>query len=69
MDSIGKLLLGLGLVLLATGIAIILLSRYGTFGASSLKIPPGSLRRTSRRAAGPSDGTLASGLAYRHTVC
>ena len=29
MDSIGKLLLGLGLVLLATGIAILLLSRYG----------------------------------------
>ncbi len=29
MDSIGKLLLGLGLVLLATGIAVLLLSRYG----------------------------------------
>jgi len=29
MDSLGKLLLGLGLVLLATGIAVLLLSRYG----------------------------------------
>jgi len=29
VDSIGKLLLGPGLVLLATGIAVLLLSRYG----------------------------------------
>jgi hypothetical protein len=29
MNSIGQLLLGLGLVLLAAGIAVLLLSRYG----------------------------------------
>ena len=29
MDSLGKLLLGLGLVLLATGIAVLVLLRYG----------------------------------------
>jgi len=29
MDSLGKLLLGLGLVLLAVGITVLVLSRYG----------------------------------------
>ena len=51
VDSIGKLLLGLGLVLLPTGIAVLLPSRYGVHklpgdiiirrGHLTLYLPPG----------------------------